>query len=122
MRGNFDYTSNKTVMDVIQQAARKTSRKFGGRYMDVEDLVQEAHVMVSITTNLQSAIIAEEYGLLQFRLEQDLTDRLDKEVRRHSKNVSYEAREEALGEATAVSGRLFSDLSTSGFRTGEAAA
>lgn len=89
MRGNFDYIANETVMDIIQRTALKVYRKFGEQYSEVEDLAQEAYIMASVTTNLQSAIISEEYGLFQFRLEQDLTDFLDKEVRRQGQNVPY---------------------------------
>jgi predicted DNA-binding protein (UPF0251 family) len=90
VRGNFDYTHNATVMDVIRQAAKRIHRKFE-QYSEYEDLVQEAHVMVSIGDDHQRAIANEDYGYLQHQLELDLMNLLDKEVRRTSKNISYDA-------------------------------
>lgn len=118
MRGNFGYMQNETVLEVAEQAARKVHRKFGGKYMDIEDLVQEAHIALSTKADLQQSIASEQWGFLQHGLEQDLTDRLDKEVRRHSKNISYNARQESLGDSKAVATRRFSDLGESGFRGG----
>jgi hypothetical protein len=117
VRGNFEYTSNKTVMDVIRQAVRKIHRNYS-RYIEKDDLMQEAHIFVSTRADLQGAIATEEWGLLQYRLERDLIDMLDTVVRRANKNTSYEAREEGVGEATGVNQRTFSDLHESGFRGG----
>jgi hypothetical protein len=85
-------------MDVIRQSVRRTHQKFDGRYSEIEDLTQEAHIAISTTPNLLEAIESEDYGLLQFRLEQDLTDLLDKEVRRTGRNISYDALVESAEE------------------------
>ena len=90
MRGNFDYTSNATVMDVICQSAKRINREFE-RFSEYEDLVQECHIFVSTKADLQEAIEQENYGLLQYRLEADLKNLLDAEVRRNGKNISYDA-------------------------------
>lgn len=95
MSGDFNYLDNKTVLDVIKQAARRVHRKFDEQYSEVEDLIQEAHIAIATTANLLGAIESEDYGLLQFRLEQDLTDLVHKEVRRTSKNISFDALLEA---------------------------
>lgn len=99
MRGNFNYIDNATVMDVIRQSAKRTAAKYENA--ELEDLVQEAHVMVSTTPNLQEAIDTAEYGLLQHRLEQDLSNLCMKEVRRTEKNVSYDALVEAADSGDA---------------------
>lgn len=116
MRGNFDYTSNTTAMDVIRQAARRTARKFENAEYD--DLVQEAHVLVSTTANLQEPIETGEWGLLQHRLEQDLSNVCMKVVRRTNKNVAYTEASEGVGDSRTVAHRQFSDLGSSGFRGG----
>lgn len=90
MRGNFEYMSNGTALDIIDQAVRRINRRFED-YGDADDLRQEAHVFVATKADLQEALEAEEYGLFQHRLEMDLTDHIKKEVRRTERNVSYEA-------------------------------
>lgn len=99
MRGNFDYTGNATVMDVIRQSAKRIDRKFESA--ELEDLIQEAHIFVATTPSLQQAIEDENFGFLQHGLEQDLTQHCLKEERRTKKNVSYDALVESAdnGEA-----------------------
>lgn len=89
MRGNFDYTNNQTVTDVIRQSAKRISRQYD-KYSEYDDLVQECHVFLSTKADLQEAIAEENYGLLQYRLEADLKNLLDAEVRRTEKNISYD--------------------------------
>jgi hypothetical protein len=90
VRGNFDYTSNKTVMDVIHQSAKRINRDYD-RFSEYEDLVQECHIFLATKADLREAIEDENYGLLQYRLEADLKNLLDAEVRRTEKNISYDA-------------------------------
>lgn len=91
MSGDFNYLDNKTVLDVIKQAARRVHRKFDEQYSEVEDLIQEAHVAIATSADLLEAVDSEDYGLLQYRLEMDLTNLVQKEVRRTSKNISFDA-------------------------------
>jgi DNA-directed RNA polymerase specialized sigma24 family protein len=96
VRGNFTYTDNATANDVVNQAARRIHKRYA-QYSELEDLVQEAHIMVATRGDHQRAIEDENYGYLQHQLELDLTDMLDTTVRRAQKNVSYDALREAQG-------------------------
>lgn len=99
MRGNFAYTDNPTVMNIINHAARRVHREYE-KYSTREDLTQEAHVFVATKEDLQQALRDEEYGLFQHRLERDLENLLDGEVRRTQKNVSFEMLRDANADGT----------------------
>jgi len=75
------------VKAVIEQATRAAHRLYEN-VIELDDLMQEATIMVVTRQNLVSA--AEEPGLLQHRLEQDLGDYLLPRAKRAEKTVSYE--------------------------------
>ena len=80
------------VADVIHQAAAKVARQFE---LDPEDLQQEAGILVcDLRTNLPETVLCEEpqLGMLQYRLEQDLVNKVETEVRHRNQQVSYEER------------------------------
>lgn len=76
------------VLQVIRQAASRAHRQYED-VMDLEDLEQEATIMVVTTPSLQE--VADELGLLQHRLMRDLGDWLLPQAKRRDQTVSYEA-------------------------------
>ncbi len=103
MRGDFDFVNNETVMLIIDRAARQVANEY--RDAGYEDMRQEAYILVSTSPALQEVVESEEYGLLQFRLRQDLIEVYSKELRRNGRNVSYEGLVDTrdAGEAVSVS-------------------
>ena len=99
MRGNFDYMQNETVLDIVDQAARRVHRKYEA-HSDLEELRQEAFIIVSTAGDAARAIANEDYGYLQHQLEMDLVDLVRKEVRRTEKNVSFEMLRDACSDGS----------------------
>lgn len=86
------------VLDVIEQAVDKVASHYE---VDADDLTQEANMRVcDLRTNLPecAAGSSPRLGLLQYRLEQDLVDKIRTEVSRRDKNSSYEARHDEAFE------------------------
>jgi predicted DNA-binding protein (UPF0251 family) len=77
------------VTQVISQAAKRAHRRYEDT-IDLEDLEQEATIMVVTKAPLQEAARGEEPGLLQYRLEQDLGDWLLPRAKQKQRTVSYD--------------------------------
>lgn len=78
------------VREVTAQAARRVHKRYAD-YTEVEDLKQDALIFVATRPNLQAPAYDEELGLLQFRLEQDLVESIETEVKHRKNTISYSA-------------------------------
>lgn len=87
----------KVVWDVIDQAARRVSRKYA-RYVEFDDMRNEAAILVGTKADLLECVHDEEkIGLLQYRLEMDLIDLCRTIATRADRQVSYDSLMEAAG-------------------------
>lgn len=92
----YDWTvlDRAGIADVVRQSAHKVARHYN---LTAEDLEQEASLMVcSLDSNLRDVL--GELGILQYRLEQDLSDYVRTEVRRRGLSTSFERRAEVLAD------------------------
>ncbi|WP_405057028.1 hypothetical protein OG474_30365 [Kribbella sp. NBC_01505] len=88
------------VEPVIFQAARSISKNV--RYqnaVEIEDLQQEARILVATKPDLQECVDEGLMGLLHSRLVRDLADLYKTEARRKDKAVSYELLLDTRGAA-----------------------
>lgn len=98
-------TANWAVLDlplvqkVIDQAARRVHRRYEN-VIELDDLQQEATIMVVTRDNLTSAAMKAESepGLLQHRLEQDLGDWVLPRAKQASQTISYDEITEGADE------------------------
>jgi hypothetical protein len=77
------------VQSVIRQAAKRAHKQYEN-VIDLEDLIQEATIMVATKADLQEAARMGEPGLLQHRLERDLGDWLLPRAKQARQTVSYD--------------------------------
>jgi len=87
------------VEDVILQASRAMSRNV--RYahaVEIEDLQQEARILVATKEDLQECVYEGSLGLLHSRLVRDLINAVETDARRRDRVVSYDALMEGYSE------------------------
>lgn len=85
----WDVLDRKGVREVASQAARRINRQYAD-YTELEDLKQDALVLIATSSGLQEAVDKGELGLLQFRLEQVLVKSIETYVRHTSRHISYD--------------------------------
>jgi hypothetical protein len=99
---DWSFTSNPEAMRVIERAARHMANKYDStRTIEEEDAYQEGLILVATHPLLQACFTDPSVGLgaLYYRLVQQLTTKVRSEANRRTKQTSYEANLEALGEA-----------------------
>jgi hypothetical protein len=85
------------VDEVIERAARKVANNSKyGHAVELEDLAQEARILVATKTDLQ-AVLAKP-GILHHRLVQDLVDLVKTDAGRRDKTVSLDELNEGRPE------------------------
>lgn len=87
--GVFDV---EEVDDVIAQTVRSLSFEYD--FIEVDDWIQDARMLVATKPDLYGCVLGDEIelGLLQYRLRQDLVDMARVEKDRRKRNTSFEER------------------------------
>jgi predicted DNA-binding protein (UPF0251 family) len=79
------------VEDVIDQSVRRFAREY--EFIEVEDWMQDARILVATRPDLLDCLTGDvELGMLQYRLERDLFDRVRVEREQRKRHTSYEER------------------------------
>ncbi|TCC19983.1 hypothetical protein [Kribbella sindirgiensis] len=86
------------VDNVIVQAARSISKNERYRHaVEIEDLQQDARILVATKPDLQECVYEGSLGLLHHRLVHDLKDQYKTEARRKDKTQSFDELWERVG-------------------------
>lgn len=83
------------VQDVAEQAARRLARQYDSA-IEYEDALQEAYLLLATKPSLIQ--VADEPGLLFYRLLMDLTDLVRPEARHRTMHTSWERLVEGVCE------------------------
>lgn len=96
---DFSVLDLEGVREVALQAARRVHGKYKS-YTELDDLHQEALVLIATTSDLLDCLLDEEpeLGLLQYRLERDLVDTVKTPVRQAQQTIPFDRVEQAEGE------------------------
>lgn len=95
---DWDVLSVEGVDEVIERAARSISKNEKYRHaVEIEDLEQDARILVATKEDLQECAYGDELGLLHHRLVQDLKDQYKTAARRADKSTSFDLLLEKAG-------------------------
>lgn len=84
----WDALAAPGVADVVDQAVRRIANRFGDK-VDRDDLLQDARIIVATDKGVLEAIRHRELGLVQFRLEQQVTHKIRPDVKRANRTVEF---------------------------------
>ncbi len=86
------------VAQVVERAARSISKNEKYRHaVEIEDLEQDARILVATKEDLQECAYGDELGLLHHRLVQDLKDQYKTKAKHADKLTSYDVLLEKAG-------------------------
>ena len=85
---DWSVLDDETVRDIAKREAARVTERYTLPFWGGDDLLQEAHIILAGWEGTKDLIEQEAYGLIAFRLRQDLANRIATEAGRASKQVS----------------------------------